>query len=268
MFYTGWPTNVNKIILDSTSISVGNGATVKDSLESGGLTKSRLVCSNPPDKFQVVMDFDFSMRKYDNYTHTELDLFWIWYKNKHKYGTVPFQFPAILVNSNRVRGTTDEERNWIAREKNREAGQELYNRDNVNVPTEFYVITSAVEGSKSGNCQRLSMTWETFGSSMIQVEEDTSVSVDNITAKNGYIDIKLSDTPVTEPTKLDYAIKWKSGASLSAAGTPDTVLSIISSIFDGDRTVRYYFKPFTKSVPAKVYKFMEDTSKKTDYISV
>ena len=237
MAYCGWPVNVNKIILDSTSVNVGTGATVKDELEAGGLAKSRLTCSNPPDKFNVVMEFDFSQKQYDGYT--ELENFWAWYKTVHKFGTVPFQFPAILINSNRQQGYSTEDVSY---------GK---------VPdTEYYCITSAIDGSKSGLCQQVSMTWETYATGTIQVEEE-DFGITYIKANNGTVEVVLTSTPDYEPNSGQWDVrctKSETGATVS--------LIITGCLFDGDRTATLFFTPLTAkgtyiiSVDGKTNSFM------------
>lgn len=187
--YCGWARNVNRIILDSTNITVGDGATVSDSLENGGLKKSRLQSSNPPDRFQVTMAFDFSKPVYNGYT--ELDLFYQWYKNVHKFGTVPFEFPSILINSNRQTGYSQEEIS--------------FSLDNI-PDREFYCITSAIEGSKEGLSQKVTMTWETYATSTIQVEDEEYTVDDYSVSENGYIHILLTSDP--PPQTLPSSATW------------------------------------------------------------
>lgn len=45
--FIGWPLNVKQEILDSTNITVGDGAVVEDALESGGQKKRRVVNASP-----------------------------------------------------------------------------------------------------------------------------------------------------------------------------------------------------------------------------
>ena len=148
--YIGWATNVNKDILDSTPITVGEGATVKDNLEAGGPPKERVTNANPPDKYKVTMNFDCVTKGSDGLT--ELERFWVWYKYRHCYGTNPFLFPAILINSNRQTGYSQEDIEYIT--------QRIVHGDpTAKLPdNEYYKISSAVEGSKSGNDLQVSMT--------------------------------------------------------------------------------------------------------------
>jgi hypothetical protein len=167
--YISWPNNVNKIIIDSTSITVGENATVEDSLEAGGQKKKRLVSANPPDKYNVTMNFDCVTKGQDGYT--ELERFYIWYKHIHCYGVNPFEFPAMLINSNRLTGESQEDTEYIVKR--------IANHDpTAKLPdNEHYIITSAVEGSKSGNDQQVTMTWETYATDAFTVSGNTSVYI-------------------------------------------------------------------------------------------
>lgn len=215
MAYIGWPVGVNKIILDSTNVIVGENATIQDSLESGGQKKTRLKCANPPDKFSVKMAFDFNEK--DNDGLTELDKFYIWYKWHHCYGTNPFQFPAILINTNRQEGYSTEE------------------VDFGKVPeVEYYTITSAVNGSKSGFSQEVDMTWETYATGVISIE-DEEVSVDHILASNGYVDLVFNQRLFVEPTSNDYPV-YINGELEPINGT----------VYDGYAIARFFFTSKTE----------------------
>ena len=214
MAYIGWPVGVNKIILDSTNVVVGENATIQDSLESGGQKKTRVKCANPPDKYQVTMAFDFVEK--DNNGLTELDKFYIWYKWYHCYGSNPFQFPAILLNSNR---------------------QESYSTEEVShgmVPDlEYYTISSAVNGRKSGLSQEVEMTWETYATGVITIE-DEEAAIDHIVATNGYVDLVFNQRLLVEPTTSTYTV------SINGSVEP-----ITGTVYDGDTVVRYFFTPKT-----------------------
>lgn len=228
MAYCNWAYGVNKRILDSTSLTVGDGAVVQDSLESGGLKKSRLACSNPPDKFAVTMDFDSVEPVYNGYT--ELELFWIWYKNVHKFGTVPFEFPAILINSNRMKGNSQEELSHIIRR--------IENNDETAVmpDTEYYCITSALSSQKSGYSQRISMTWETYATGSIQIDTEEA-EIERLEAENGVLKVVLTDVP--SPLNIPNAGTWT--VEISSAGSENSPLEIISSYYDGDNCVYLLF---------------------------
>ena len=77
------------------------------------------------------------------------------------------------------------------------------------------------------------MTWETYATGVISVPDDI-VAVQGISAENGYVDIILTDTPTTEPTKFTWELKIDNIAT-----------TVDYCVFDGDVTVRYYFEPLT-----------------------
>lgn len=223
--YIGWATNVNKNILDSTGITVGEGATVEDSLETGGQKKKRLARATPSDKYSVTQKFDCITKGTDGYT--EVERFWAWYKYRHCYGVNPFSFPAILINSNRQQGNSQEEyENILARIRNGDPTAKL--PDN-----EYYVISNVVEGNKVGNDIEIKMTWETYATGAFTITDD-EVEIDHITAYNGFVDIVLSDTPSAEPTTSTWTMKIN-----------NVITTVNICVFDGNVTARYYFTPKT-----------------------
>ena len=233
MAYCSWDTDVNKDIIDSTSVTVGEKATVTDEIESGGLSKKRLTCSNPPDQFSVTMEFDFVKPKRNGYT--ELDLFYIWYKNQHKFGTVPFMFPAILLNSNRQKGLSQEDLKYIIEGKI-ERGEPVNEADIVK--HEYYCITSQTEGSKSGNSQQIKMTWETYATGIIQID-DTSAVIDHIEADNGSVEVILTEKPDYEPQLSTWTVLCTN------VNTQETsTLNITNIFFDGEQTAILFFDKF------------------------
>lgn len=56
--YIGWPPYVNRIILDSTTIKVGNNALKVDELENG-LKRSIQKSAFVPEEYSVTMDFNW-----------------------------------------------------------------------------------------------------------------------------------------------------------------------------------------------------------------
>ena len=236
--YIGWANNVNKEILDSTTISVGDGAAAEDSLESGGQKKRRLVSANPPDKYSVTMAFNCVDKNLTpsgaviNDNLTELERFYAWYKHSHCYGTNPFLFPAILINSNRKNGESQETiEHIIERIKNGDPTAKL--PDN-----EYYIITSAVEGTKSGHHLQINMTWETYATGAYTIPDDTS-TIDHIEAENGCVTVYLTSMPQTEPT-IDT---WQLSISKDAATAVSETITAFS--YDGNVTAKLYFTPKT-----------------------
>lgn len=239
--YIGWANNVNKEILDSTAITVGENATVEDSLEAGGQRKKRLVNANPPDKYSVTMAFNCVDKNWTssgvvlNDNLTELERFYSWYKYIHCYGTNPFLFPAILINSNRQEGESQEAIEHII--------QRIENGDpTAKLPdNEYYIITSAVEGSKSGHHLEIKMTWETYATGAYTIPDDET-SIDHIEAENGCVTVYLTSVPQTEPT-IDT---WQLGLIKAPSSTP-TAEAITAFSYDGGVTAKLYFTPKTES---------------------
>ncbi len=228
--YIGWANNVNKIIIDSTNITVGEGATVEDGLEAGGPKEKRLISANPPDKYSVIMNFNFVEKDENGYT--EVERFWAWYKFVHCYGVNPFEFPAVLINSNRQEGFSTEEVEHIV--------QRIINHDpTAKLPdTEYYKITSAVEGSKSGHELQINMTWETHATGSYTIPDEVS-TISHIEAYNGYIDVILTAPPSTEPTKNTWTVHVKKDSDAEITQT------INACYFDGDVTAKLFFNPKT-----------------------
>ena len=238
--YIGWANNVNKEILDSTTVSVGNGAAVEDSLESGGQKKRRAISANPADKYNVTMAFNCVDKNWTpnsvqiNDGLTELERFYAWYKHVHCFGTNPFIFPAILINSNRKYGEAQEDVEHIIRR--------IENGDpTARLPdNEYYIITSAVEGSKSGHHQEITMTWETYATGVYTIPDEVS-EIQSVEAENGCVTVTLTSVPQTEPT-IDT---WN--LTISANGGTAVEETKIAFSFDGNVTAKIYFTPKTES---------------------
>ena len=215
--YIGWPSNVNRVILDETTISVGKDATVSETLKCGR-KRSELAGSFCPDVFSVVMDFeaDDNQKVYDidgqyvtTLDRTEHQLFTDWFKYKAKYGTVPFEFPKIVYTPGKGYST---EQGVMG----------------------MYRITSSLEMGKSGTCQRLRMTWEEVfsGDVTVEAEGDLANGVSQITEE--YLDVVFSTIGDTSPVKTDFSL------TDTVSGT-DTSLTIKAYCFDGAYTARLYY---------------------------
>lgn len=187
MVYTSWPVNVNRRIIDSTNVTVGEGAVITEQIEGSPNNRRRMLCANPPDKYSVTMHFNCYDK--DESGLTEKDRFFNWYKGIHKYGTVPFEFPSILFNSNLKESYDTEE---VARGK---------------IPFyEKYIITSAVSGQKHGFDVEVTMTWETFATGIYEVPYTKSV-VDAIEFHNGYAIVSLANVGKTVPITENFSVE-------------------------------------------------------------
>lgn len=181
--YIGWASNVNKIILDSTTISVGKDAT-KSSETGTGKEITTLKGSFVPDEFPVEMEFD-CFKIIENTGKTEYQLFLEWYKYQHKFGTVPFEFPKILYSP--------------------QTGIKVYDDGKI-FNSEFYKITSAVDGNKNGNCIKVKMTWKTVYSGVVTIPEVNS-EISGITkATRDYIDVSFASIGNTEPNSTEFTL--------------------------------------------------------------
>lgn len=232
--YIGWPAKVNRVILDSSSITMGENALQTDNLEGGG-KRSSLKGGFIPDKYSVKMEFNWADTVRGT-GKTELQLFLEWYKYKHKYGSVPFEFPAILYSPSS--GILKADRDGMDGR-----GSPAYYR------TEFYKITSAVEGAKSGYCTEVTMTWESVygGTVTIDTPEQSVVAAEagRTSATGGaslcYMDVMLeglADEGATVPVSSNFKVYYKPD---TAGDWSETTLYGLA--FDGNDTIRLYFLP-------------------------
>lgn len=204
--YIGWSSHCNRVILDSTSITIGENATRNSELEQGG-KRTALKSLFVPDKYSVTMEFEWD--KKDEYGKSEVQYFYEWFKYKHKYGTVPFEFPKILYSPS--------------------TGIKSYDDSNAYGAVEYYKITSAAEGKKSGSKIQITMTWETvYGGAITIAESEPKVNFIEATSK--YIDIYYSAMGDIIPVLQDFKV-FVDGSEVEKTGI----------YYDGFKTVRIYF---------------------------
>jgi len=211
--YIGWPVGVNQIILDSTTISVGDGALRIDELESGhkqSVQKSPYV----PEKYQVKMTFDW-VNPVGTTGKTEYRLFTEWYKYRHKCGSIPFEFPKILYSSNLGIPVLD-------------------THDNTQY-TEYYRITSSTEGVKSGECVDVTMTWEAVYTGAITIPTPTP-SVDDVVAHQTFLDVIFAEVADTAPVSSMFTVYARANSSASWSQ-----VAVTGFVFDGTSTARLYY---------------------------
>lgn len=213
--YIGWRTDVNRIILDSSSLTFGDGAIKSDELDSGG-KRTRLKSQFPSEKYSITMEFDWITP--DSNGKTEFQRFYEWYKYDHKYGSVPFEFPKILYSPNTGIKYIDD-----------------ISKYSIN---EYYRITSAVEGNKSGQSIQVKMTWESVYVGTIQYTEEKINSDDIlINATNGYIDVIFNKLPETLPVSERMSLLIK-----NASSKEQTENQVITGLyFDNCNTLRIFF---------------------------
>ena len=207
MKIVGWATNVNKIIIDQTSLTVGEGGFLENKNESGYEERS-LTSLASPDTFNVVMDFDWY--KEDKNGLTEFDRFKKWYKFVHQRGTNPFEFPSITKEN--VMGKTK---------------------------TCLYKIISSFNGTKSGYSQRVTMTWKEVFNGVISIPDIPSKLASIYPEKN--IIHLIYDGPLeTQPLLQDIS------ASYSKDGKTWSDLEAEEIIAFGDRDFGFTFKELEK----------------------
>lgn len=204
--YTGWSSHCNRVILDSTTITIGESATRSSELEQGN-KRTALKSMFVPDKYSVVMEFEWEQK--DEYGKTELQYFYEWYKYIHKFGTVPFEFPKILYSPS--------------------TGIKVYDDKNTSGQVEYYKITSAVEGKKSGTKVQITMTWVSVYGGAISIG-NREPSVNFIEATTEYLDIFFSSIGDLIPCLQDFKVFVK-GVEVEKKGI----------YYDGFNTVRIYF---------------------------
>lgn len=196
MAYIGWPSNVNKDILDSTNITIGNDAVIEDNMASGR-KNSRLKSSNVPDVYQAQMDFDWHIK--DENGQTEKDRFLNWYKYKHCYGVNPVQFPKIIL------GTEDTPQVMA-----------------------YYKISGGATGQKHGDCERFNLIFTEVFVGTINLPSITA-TIDHITVYKDRLEVIFTECLDEDPLITDFSV---SAIKDAAPYTP----SIDRYEFDGSRT--------------------------------
>lgn len=225
--YIGWATGVNRTIYDDTSFTFGENALKNDELENG-LKRSRKRGAFCPDKYPVKMYFDWVneviLHRYDSHGEiipgqdihtgkTEFQLFTEWYKYRHKFGSVPFEFPHILYSQNTGITVVDEHAN--------------------NSTVEYYKITSAVNGNKSGESIEVNMTWESVYGGLVEIETSTPQVV-GLIGTVSYCDILFSEVSETAPVAQMFTLYINNIAT-----------DMLGFCYDGSKSVRIYYNPIT-----------------------
>ena len=202
--YIGWPTNVNQIVYDETSIEIGNGALVQEESQNGTFIQ-RNKNGFISDIFKVVMYFDYTEK--DSNGMTEIDRFIEWYKYKAKYGAVPFEFKTLITSS------------------------DYYFGDNT-----IYQITSSVVSVKEGLQMKVSMTWRTLFVGTITIPT-TAAHIDHIEAVNGTLTIIFSEQPSVYPVYGDFTITISSGSFINTSfyfdGNVDVIIGFTELVSPG-----------------------------------
>ena len=210
--YIGWPVGVKRVILDSTTLTFGENALKKDELESGG-KRTRQKGNYVPDTYSVTMSFDWLHHVFINGVDTgktEFQLFMEWYEYRHKYGEVPFEFPSIIYSKN--------------------TGILIYDTVDKGIKSvEFYRITSAVQGAKSGEHVQVTMTWETVYGGTVSIATSLPAVV-GISATKKFVDVLFSDVSETAPVSSQFTVYLG-----------DNVLTKTGFYYDNEKTIRIYY---------------------------
>ena len=184
MSVINWANQVNKKIIDSTKIVIGENGFVDNESDSKNFAERYLTSISSPDTLNVVMDFDWSgddpIYPKDENGYTEFDRFVIWYKFEHKRGVNPFWFPAIT----------------------------KFNADGSKKIAQYKII-SALSPEKSGFSMRVSMTWKEVYTGAIEIPQSTT-SIDSMICKNGRLLVTYTDRlGSTKPTIEASSIKYR-----------------------------------------------------------
>ena len=201
--YIGWPTNVNRIILDSTNLTIGENALDSDTM-GNGLKRSVQKNGFIPERYEVTMTFNWLHPVADT-GKNEFQLFEEWFKYRHKYGSIPFEFPSIIYSPN--------------------PGTEI----DLNTSVEYYKITSGLKCTKSGEDVSVTMTWETVYTGIISIDTPTP-SCESIEAHTSYVDVYFTEVSDTAPVHDQFTV-YDGSTELTQTGF----------CYDGLMTVRIYY---------------------------
>lgn len=243
MRVVGWAADVNQLISDETTFSMGDGGRVKDSTSSG-YEEERSTALAYPDKYKVVMYFDWGgagsefQTPIDANGYTEYDRFIRWYKFKTNNGANPFWFPSITKSP--MDNITPNSDNKMS----------------------LYKIDSGLQISKSGYSMKVSMDWKEVYSGVIQMPTMT-LEVIRIEASNGRLDVICNQIPYSIPTVTNFDLYVKQASSQSWGDAVE-----VTFIKQKDRVIQMSFPEqeagFTyevKLVPKGSTEYFTDTFK-------
>ena len=177
-----WATGVNKTILESSSILVGENATLQEETLSGKKI-SILKGSFVPTKYSIEMEFDWEKPVRDG--KTEYQLFLEWYEYRHKFGTVPFIFPKIIYSPKT--GIKIEDENTLCE-------------------YEYYKIEGPIDGAKYGNSVKVKMTWKSVYTGIISIADPISVMNGILKVTKDYVEVSFSTDSDIEPILSDFSL--------------------------------------------------------------
>lgn len=177
-----WATGVNRIVLNETSITVGQNALQTSSTENGS-EQSLLRSSGVPDQYNVSMYFSNSTKDAFYLNHvdsngnhiTEWQAFLNWFKYEIEMGTLPFYFSSI----GDVSGNT----------------------------TAIYKIISSglPKGTPNGEYIKCTMTWAEQINEVMNYSQAKIVG-DYLDFTENTIEFHFNEEPTTVPQKSDFEI--------------------------------------------------------------
>lgn len=197
-----WPANVNRKIIDSTTITIGENAYTENKSDSGNFSDRYLTSLFSPDTYQVVMDFDWQEK--DSNGDSEFDRFVKWYKYDEQRGTNAFEFPSLTRFG--VNGS-----GYYRTELGESSADKRYRAGN-SVELSRYRITSALQVQKSGFCFRVTMSWIEVFTKTIEFPDkeavpqtdtsDTSVLGRIVVQYSGEVPVTVTESDVRSRTYL------------------------------------------------------------------
>lgn len=216
----GWASNVNQIISDETSYSMGTNALKTESVQGSAVEESVNTCIIAPKVYNVKMSFDYSV--HDSNGKTELDRFQEWYEAGTRNGAIAFEFPKIG-------------------DKNRIC---------------IYRITSAPSFSKSGLSQTVTMTWKEVPTDIIQISFAPASPDSILHVTNGEFILELTDIPNSVPLTTTYTYKIQKKGSGGSWGT--AVALPITRVLPDTYNAKDYTCNYTAISDAGIYKVICD----------
>lgn len=215
----GWPSNVNQKVLSDTTIITGDGG-FKEDKSDNGWSQRRANSFIYPDKYNVVMDFDWEIEDINGMT--EYNRFLNWYKFISANGANVFEFPSI--------------------------NKQL----NINGSAKMchYKITSPLNQTESGSCMRITMTWEEVFSGYIEASFHQP-TIQSITREaNGKCLLTYYGGLSVIPPTGEIILKRKVNSSSSSSSV---TIPVQTTHFVRDDIVRITYEPISVSGEWLVY---------------
>lgn len=229
-----WARNVNRIVTDESSISVGQGAVVSDQSENGS-EMSRLTGSGTPERYQVTMFFSNSATDsfYLNNGKTEWQAFLDWFKYESCMGTKPFYFHHLSDPNN----TTPQ----------------VYKISTNGIPT----------GSPNGEYIKCTMQWIQIFNGFITIPVSSDVG-DSISVVDGQIDFRFTEEPNEIPKKEDFYASYQISNNGVLGSASELVIEQMD--WDGYKTCILYFQNLENAGLYHVTVNYKDSALETNFL--